>query len=135
MVAGKGRQDMRKVGLGFVVAALLCAGVAQAMEPAKSMDSSAGKVWTNSKGMTLYTFDKDSMGKSNCYDKCAVNWPPLKARASAKASGGWSVVKRKGGGAMWAYDGKPLYTFIGDKKPGDVNGNGKGGVWHVAKAK
>ncbi|HVW56646.1 MAG TPA: hypothetical protein VHC00_13265 [Rhizobiaceae bacterium] len=126
---------MTRMGLGLAVLALLYAGAAQAAEPAKIMNSSAGKVWTDSKGMTLYTFDKDSMGKSDCYGKCAVNWPPLKASASAKASGNWSVVKRKGGGAMWAYDGKPLYTFIGDKKPGDVNGNGKAGVWHVAKAK
>ena len=126
---------MTRMGLGLTVLALLYAGAAQAAEPAKIMNSSAGKVWTDSKGMTLYTFDKDSKGKSDCYGKCAVNWPPLKASASAKASGNWSVVKRKGGGAMWAYDGKPLYTFIGDKKPGDVNGNGNAGVWHVAKAK
>ncbi|MGN6582404.1 MAG: COG4315 family predicted lipoprotein [Rhizobiaceae bacterium] len=125
---------MKRTGLGLVAAMLLCAGAAQAAEPAMMMNSSAGKVWTDSKGMTLYTYDKDSMGKSDCYGKCAVNWPPLKASASAKASGNWSVVKRKGGGAMWAYDGKPLYTFIGDKKPGDVNGDGKAGVWHVAKA-
>ena len=35
---------------------------------------------------------------------------------------------------MWAYDGHPLYTFVEDKaKPGDITGDGKGGVWHVAK--
>ena len=34
---------------------------------------------------------------------------------------------------MWAYDGHPLYTFIEDKAPGDMTGEGKGGVWHVAK--
>ena len=34
---------------------------------------------------------------------------------------------------MWAYDGHPLYTFVEDKAPGDVKGEGKGGVWHVAK--
>jgi len=126
---------MKRMGLGLAAVILLWAGAAQAAEPARIMNSSAGKVWTDSKGMTLYTFDKDHAGKSNCYGKCAANWPPLKASAGAKASGAWSVVKRKGGGAMWAHDGKPLYTFIGDKKPGDVNGNGKAGVWHVAKAK
>ncbi|TIX38252.1 MAG: hypothetical protein E5V36_22130, partial [Mesorhizobium sp.] len=35
---------------------------------------------------------------------------------------------------MWAYEGKPLYTFIKDKKAGDVTGEGVGGVWHIAKA-
>ena len=32
-----------------------------------------------------------------------------------------------------AYDGHPLYTFVEDKAPGDIKGDGKGGVWHVAK--
>ena len=125
---------MRKSGLGAAALLVLCMGVAHAAEPAKVMDSSAGKVWTDSKGMTLYTFDKDSMGKSSCYDKCATNWPPLKASAKAMAMGDWSVVKRKDGSAMWAYKGKPLYTFIGDKKAGDVKGDGKLNVWHAAKA-
>jgi predicted lipoprotein with Yx(FWY)xxD motif len=34
---------------------------------------------------------------------------------------------------MWACDGKPLYTFVQDKKAGDVTGDMVGGVWHVAK--
>ncbi len=29
------------------------------------------------KGMTLYIFEKDTPNTSNCYDKCATNWPPL----------------------------------------------------------
>jgi predicted lipoprotein with Yx(FWY)xxD motif len=106
---------------------------AYAMEPAKLMDGPSGKIWTDEKGMTLYTFDKDEGGKSNCYDKCATAWPPLAAAADAKAEGEWSVVDRTDGTKMWAYDGHPLYTFVEDKAPGDVKGEGKGGVWHVAK--
>jgi predicted lipoprotein with Yx(FWY)xxD motif len=118
----------------IALAALLAtAASAYAMEPAKVMDSSAGKIWTDEKGMTLYTFDKDEKGKSNCYDKCAAAWPPLKAAADAKADDEWSVVDRTDGTKMWAYDGHPLYTYVDDKKPGDVAGDGKGGVWHVAK--
>ena len=60
-----------------LAALLATAASAYAMEPAKVMDSSAGKIWTDEKGMTLYTFDKDEAGKTNCYDKCAVAWPPL----------------------------------------------------------
>ncbi|TPN48073.1 hypothetical protein, partial [Mesorhizobium sp. B1-1-7] len=92
------------------------------------------KIYTDAKGMTLYTYDKDSKGKSNCYDKCAANWPPLKAAASAKADDEWSVVKRTDGTKMWAYDGKPVYTFVKDKKAGDMSGDGVAGVWHVVKA-
>jgi predicted lipoprotein with Yx(FWY)xxD motif len=119
---------MKRLGLAMIVLAV-GAGAALAAEPAKM----SGGMWTDASGMTLYTFDKDAAGKSNCYDKCAVNWPPLKADADAKAEGDWSVVERKDGSKMWAYKGTPLYTFIGDKKAGDVNGDGKGGVWHVAK--
>jgi predicted lipoprotein with Yx(FWY)xxD motif len=54
---------MRRIALGF--AALLVAGAA-AFAAAKTMDTAAGKVWTDDKGMTLYTFDKDEKGKSNC---------------------------------------------------------------------
>ncbi|MEJ6784549.1 COG4315 family predicted lipoprotein [Aminobacter sp. Piv2-1] len=105
-----------------------------AAEPAKVMDSSAGKIYTDAAGMTLYTFDKDSAGKSACNDDCAKNWPPLMAAADAKDEGEWTLVTRDDGSKMWAYEGKPLYTFAQDKKAGDVTGDGKGGVWHVAKA-
>jgi predicted lipoprotein with Yx(FWY)xxD motif len=108
-------------------------GPALAAEPAKMMETSVGKVYVDAKGMTLYTFDKDQKGVSNCYDQCAVNWPPFVAGAKAKASGEWSLVDRKDGTKMWAYDGMPLYTFIKDKKSGDTTGDGVGGVWHVAK--
>ena len=43
--------------------------------------------WTDAKGMTLYTFDKDAGGKSACNGPCATNWPPLMAGADAKAIG------------------------------------------------
>ncbi|WP_246687363.1 hypothetical protein [Mesorhizobium sp. B2-5-9] len=89
---------------------------------------------TIANGMTLYTYDKDQKGKTNCYDKCATNWPPLKAKAGAKADDEWSVVDRTDGTKMWAYDGKPVYTFIKDKKAGDVTGDGVAGVRHVVKA-
>jgi predicted lipoprotein with Yx(FWY)xxD motif len=84
--------------------------------------------------MTLYTFDKDEPGKSNCYDQCAVNWPPFLAEAGAMAEGEWTIVDRTDGTKQWAYEGKPLYLYIEDKKAGDVTGEGKGGVWHVAMA-
>lgn len=104
-----------------------------AVEPAKMVDTKMGKILANAKGMTLYTFDKDAMGKSNCDEACLKKWPAFHAAAKAKAEGEWSLVKAADGKEMWAYEGKPLYMFAGDKKPGDMNGEGVGGVWHVAK--
>jgi len=99
----------------------------------KSMKTDKGEVLTDAKGMTLYTFDKDKKGKSNCYDQCAMKWPPLEAAKGASAKGDYTLVKRKDGTMQWAYEGKPLYLWQNDKKPGDMTGDGVGGVWHVAK--
>ena len=103
------------------------------MAPAKTADTAKGKALVDAKGMTLYVFDKDAAGKSNCNGPCATNWPPLMAAADAKASGDWTVVTRDDGGKMWAYKGKPLYTWTKDTKPGDITGDGfNNGVWHIA---
>ena len=110
-----------------------------ASEPAKIADSSAGKIWVDLNGMTLYTFDKDKKGEktSACKGDCIAEWPPLVAPADAKASGEWTLVgvTDASGKAekMWAYDGHPLYLFVDDKKAGDVTGDGKDD-FHVAKA-
>jgi len=121
------------IGLSAALFAL-ATGTSFAAEPAMEMDSSMGKIYADMNDMTLYTFDKDEMGKSNCYDKCAKAWPPFMAAADAKPEGEWTIIDRTDGTKQWAYDGKPLYTYVEDKKPGDMTGEGKGGVWHVAKA-
>jgi predicted lipoprotein with Yx(FWY)xxD motif len=86
---------------------------------------------TSEDGMTLYTFDKDKDGASSCYDDCAVKWPPYMAKADAKLTEGWTMVKRTDGKMQWAYDGKPVYMFQGDKAKGDMAGDGMGGAWHI----
>lgn len=87
----------------------------------------------DSTGATLYTFDKDTEGKSNCADQCAKNWPPALAGRDDTASGDWTLVESHDGKPQWAYKGKPLYLFAKDTKPGDTTGDGVGGVWHLAK--
>ena len=98
----------------------------------KTMDMAGKEALTDANGMTLYTYDKDTAGVSNCYDKCAVNWPPLMAAADAKDEGDFTVVSRTDGTKMWAYTGAPLYLWIKDTKPGDTTGDGVGEVWHTA---
>jgi predicted lipoprotein with Yx(FWY)xxD motif len=130
---------MRKITMLAMLAGLaLSAGVtlsAQAEDygPMKVMQTSMGKVLTDAKGMTLYTYDKDAPGVSNCTGECAEYWPPAKAEAGAMAVGGLTIIKRPDGTMQWADDGKPLYTFAKDKAPGDVMGDNMKNVWHVVK--
>ena len=53
------------------------------------------------------------------------------ALAGAKADGKFTLIKRDDGMMQWAYDGKPLYTFVKDEKPGEMKGDGMKDVWHV----
>jgi len=101
--------------------------------PLKMSKTAAGDVLTTPEGMTLYIFDKDKKGVSNCKGDCAKMWPPLKAEKGAKPTGNLTLVKRADGSMQWADEGKPLYTFAKDEKPGDVKGDNVGKVWHVAK--
>jgi predicted lipoprotein with Yx(FWY)xxD motif len=95
--------------------------------------SAAGAILTTPEGRTVYTFDKDSPGVSSCYGGCAEEWPPVTASADAQPFGHMSVVARTDGTHQWAYDGKPLYLYHDDAAPGDMEGDGEGGVWHVVK--
>jgi predicted lipoprotein with Yx(FWY)xxD motif len=100
----------------------------------KAADTAKGKTFVDAEGMTLYTFDKDAGGNSMCNGPCAENWPPLAAADDAKPTADMTIVVRDDGKKMWAYKGKPLYTFKKDMAAGDVNGDGfMNGVWHMAK--
>lgn len=127
---------MKAVAFAALAALALSTGFALAEDYAGGAIMSAeigGKeVLTDAKGMTLYTFDKDGPGVSNCYDKCAVNWPPAMAAADAKSESDFTIVDRTDGTKMWAYKGKPLYLWIKDQKPGDTTGDMVGEVWHTA---
>ncbi len=115
-------------------AAMVFAGAALAAAPVKTGNSAKGTVLTDEHGMTLYTFAKDKGGKSACNGKCAANWPPLMVSAGAKPSGKYTVITRTDGTKQWAFKGKPLYTWVKDKKPGDITGDGfLNGAWHIAK--
>ena len=111
----------------LVTAVLTLPTLALAAEPVMMKDG----MMVDHKGMTVYTFDKDSGGKSMCNGDCAKNWPPMMAPAGAKAEGKFTPIKRDDGMMQWAYDGKPLYTFVKDEKPGEMKGDGMKDVWHI----
>ena len=83
--------------------------------------------------MTLYTFDKDEANKSNCYEQCAINWPPLLVPADTAVDGDFTLMDRTDTDMkIVAYQGWPLYYWVKDEKPGDTTGDMVGEVWHTA---
>lgn len=95
-----------------------------------------GTILTTTDGYTLYTFDNDvaGSGASACDASCAANWPPLPVdnpTASSDVTGDLDTITRDDGSPQVTYNGEPLYLFAGDASPGDTNGDGVGGVWHV----
>lgn len=130
------RQVFALLGAAALLLAGCGGGKPMVSEPAhKVVESSIGKVLATNRGMTLYTFAKDSSPtESMCNDRCAVNWPPLIALDDAKPSGKWTVLRRTDGMMQWAYGGKPLYGWHEDKKEGDTGGDGQAdGAWKAAR--
>ena len=113
------------------IAVLLAACATTPPEPSKAV----GGVLVNPAGMTLYTFDRDvgGSGKSVCNGPCATAWPPYLVTGSSASSAAYQVITRDDGSKQWAYEGKPLYTWSKDAKPGDKTGDGFNNVWKVAK--
>ncbi|MBR1175896.1 hypothetical protein JQ617_18220 [Bradyrhizobium sp. KB893862 SZCCT0404] len=102
--------------------------------PAKVVLTKQGPKLVDLKGMTLYTYERDTTGKSsNCNGKCTEAWVPLPATADAKAVGDFTVISRNDGSKMWAYRYRPLYTSPADKAPGDANGNATTLQWRIAR--
>ncbi|UTW13918.1 COG4315 family predicted lipoprotein [Marinobacterium rhizophilum] len=122
---------MRKRTLTTVLSLLISAPLLAA--PAVPGDSAQGEILTDARGMSLYTFDKDSNGLSSCYDACAQNWPPLLAEPGDGADGNFAISERTDGNLQWTYKGAPLYGFIKDQQAGDISGDGLKGVWHLAR--
>jgi predicted lipoprotein with Yx(FWY)xxD motif len=92
-------------------------------------------VLTNADGLTLYWFAPDTPTSSMCFGSCAAYWPPVSGSPTAGpgVSGKLGTIKRPGGGLQATYDGHPLYTYIGDRGPGQANGNDldlNGGFWY-----
>lgn len=78
-----------------------------------------GDLLVDHRGMSLYVRDRKA---GACKDDCLKTWQPVTAGELAKAVGEWSVAERDDGRRQWAYKGYPVYRFIGDTRPGEVNG-------------
>lgn len=99
--------------------------------------SSLGDILVDAEGRTLYAFTKDKGDKSACSGECATNWPALTGTATAGTGAQASLLStsmQANGASQVTYDGRPLYYFAGDTKPGDTNGQAVGNVWFVVAA-
>lgn len=93
-----------------------------------------GKLLAAADGYTLYTYDPDGIsGSSHCAGACAAVWPPYIADAAAKATVDFTLATRADGKRQWVFRGRPLYLFAGDARPGDSDGDGVNGSWHVVR--
>ena len=123
----------RLFALSGAAALAACVGTSAPSVPADLDLASAknGYRLTDQTGMTVYTFDLDMPGTSNCHDDCAAKWPAVLASSYQSADGHYSVIKRDEDVWQWAYKGQPLYLYAKDAKPGDMTGDGVGKVWHA----
>jgi predicted lipoprotein with Yx(FWY)xxD motif len=106
--------------------------------------TASARILVDAHGMTLYVFAPDKQNKSVCYGECAVFWPPAIVPTGTTVptrmpgiTGKFGVTVRTNGKHQLTFDGAPLYTFIKDKKPGDMKGQGStgsGGYWWIVVA-
>ena len=88
--------------------------------------------------MSLYFFTKDTKdsGTSACTGSCLVQWPPLTTTSGSPAgegvTGKLGTISTPDGKKQVTLNGMPLYYFAKDTKPGDILGQGVGGVWYLS---
>lgn len=101
--------------------------------------SSLGPILTDQTGRTLYAFAADKEGKSSCAADCLATWPALTSDKPFTATEGTdpkqlSAIKRTEGTEQATYNGWPMYYYVGDQAPGDIDGQNVDGLWFVVGA-
>ncbi len=132
----------------LVTIAILAAVAAPASASAGARSSIAvhaskyGRILFDGRGFALYTFTRDPRGRSTCAGACAKKWPPYLVSGRPAAGIGakdslLGTIRRSDGRVQATYAGRPLYYYIGDKKPGQILCQGVslfGGLWLVERA-
>lgn len=115
-------------------------GVTEPADPAGlsvRKDPELGDIVVDGRGMTVYRFTKDSAWpmKTACTGDCLEKWPVVAPMAKNAVDGvttkGFVTFDRPDGVKQQTIDCWPIYTFAGDAKPGDTNGQGVGGTWYA----
>jgi predicted lipoprotein with Yx(FWY)xxD motif len=111
-------------GYGYGMASTRTAAHHQTVKVART--ATLGPVLTDGKGRTLYLFEKDMGTTTACTGQCVSYWPAFKASGKTRVGTG-AKAKVSAAHGQVTYAGHLLYYFVGDKKPGDVNGIKVGG--------
>jgi predicted lipoprotein with Yx(FWY)xxD motif len=142
------RRRASAVGIALVASLLLMATAQAASSSASRTGTRAlvtlrktgiGSVLVDSRGRTLYLFEKDRNGVSMCNSACAKFWPRLTSNGSPRAGKGvhqslLRLTRAQKGVGQVTYAGHPLYTFVGDTRAGQTSGEGLdnfGAEWYA----
>lgn len=106
--------------------------------------TSVGMILVNGRGFTLYMFAKDTRNHNACVaiKGCSALWPALVTSGKPVAGSGvkaslLGTIKLSGGQQQVTYAGRPLYTYVGDARPGSTSYVGirqSGGAWYALGA-
>jgi len=136
---------LRLVALVTVLAALVApAALPSAHAHANTLyvaKSRYGTILFAGKGRALYAFTKDPKHRSVCSGACAKAWPPFLVGAFPQVGKGANrtllgTITRPDGKKHVTYGGRPLYYYVGEKRPGQVLCQGVsefGGLWLVVR--
>lgn len=132
---------MKRISLTVLLASFAGASIAgaAALPTVKTANvATLGKVVVSSTGRTLYHYTDEKKGKIDCSGGCAKLWPPLLVKAGAKPVAGsgvsaakLGVLERPDGTYQVTYGGLGLYRYSGDKKAGDMKGEGLERAWYA----
>ena len=97
----------------------------------KIAQSDLGPILVDQMGRTLYAFTKDENKSSACDVDCIAVWPALTAQSKVDAKDGAdaNLVSQIDESSQAVYGKWPLYYFVGDQVPGDLNGQGVDDEW------
>jgi predicted lipoprotein with Yx(FWY)xxD motif len=102
-------------------------------------ESLGATVLTRTNGHTLYSLSVETHGRFVCTGGCLGTWKPLVVPRGIKPKGPVKLgtTRRPDGKTQVTFKGRPLYSFGGDAKAGEANGDGfkDVGTWHAAKVK
>jgi predicted lipoprotein with Yx(FWY)xxD motif len=106
-------------------------------EGVHTAETDLGSILVDAEGFTLYIFTNDTGGTSSCNEGCIENWPAVPDDTAIGAdldASLFGTTARDDGTEQLTVNGMPLYRYVPDEAPGDVNGQGVGGVWFVVGA-